>query len=148
MMEPPVSTPLHPLGIERVIVRRVDEAEAGEDEDQDGGDFEQDHDVVGLRRLANAADEHDREEHDDKNAGMLKPKCQPGCVEIILPARSCMPVGRYAGEIHCRDGCRPNQSSRSTRCAEKPTLTAMLLNAYSRIRSQPMIHATSSPIVA
>src|SRR5437660_154232 len=36
----------------------------------------------------------------------------------------------------------------STRWAAKPTLTAMLLTAYSRIRSHPMIHAISSPMVA
>ena len=33
-------------------------------------------------------------------------------------------------------------------CAENPTQTAMLLTAYSRIKSQPMIHAINSPIVA
>ena len=33
-------------------------------------------------------------------------------------------------------------------CAAKPTLTLMLLKAYSRIRSQPMIQAISSPSVA
>ena len=33
-------------------------------------------------------------------------------------------------------------------CAAKPTLTAILLTAYSSIKSQPIIHAISSPIVA
>ena len=59
-----------------------------------------------------------------------------------------MPEGRYAGEIQRSAGCQPNQSNMSTRCAAKPTLTAMLLTAYSRMRSQPMIQAISSPMVA
>ena len=43
---------------------------------------------------------------------------------------------------------RPNPLSKLSIYAEKPTATAMLLTAYSRIRSQPMIQATSSPSVA
>ncbi len=82
-----------------------------------------------------------------RNAGMLKPKCQPGAYSTS-PFRSLKPDGRYAGEIQRRDGCHPNQSNPSTRWAAKPTLTAMLLTAYSRIRSQPMIQAINSPMVA
>ena len=29
-----------------------------------------------------------------RNAGMLKPKCHPALVEIVLPAKSCRPEGR------------------------------------------------------
>ena len=43
---------------------------------------------------------------------------------------------------------RPNQSSRSTTCAAKPTETLILEKEYSRMRSQPMIQATNSPRVA
>ena len=78
---------------------------------------------------------------------MLKPKCQPG-VYSTLPCRSVRPPGRYAGVIQRSAGCQPNQSKVAAMCAAKPTLTAMLLTAYSRIRSQPMIQAISSPMVA
>ncbi len=81
------------------------------------------------------------------NAGQLNPKCQPGAYRV-LPCRSESPEGRYAGVIQRKSGCTPNQSSRFTTCAENPTLTAMFETAYSRIKSQPMIQAISSPIVA
>src|ERR1700688_4532439 len=80
-------------------------------------------------------------------AGQLKPKCQPGGYSV-LPAKSVSPLGRYAGVIHRRLGCQPNQSNRSTTCAENPPLTAMFETAYSRIKSHPIIHAINSPIVA
>ena len=43
---------------------------------------------------------------------------------MVLPARSCRPSGRYAGESHLGERCRPSQSSRSTMCAAKPTRDA------------------------
>ena len=43
-----------------------------------------------------------------RNAGMLKPKCQPGAYSM-LPCRSVRPPGRYAGEIQRSAGCQPNQ---------------------------------------
>ena len=41
-----------------------------------------------------------------------------------------------------------SESSSSVRYAPQPTATAATDTPYSRIRSQPMIHASSSPIVA
>ena len=41
-----------------------------------------------------------------------------------------------------------SESSSSFRYAPQPTATAATETPYSRIRSQPMIQATSSPIVA
>src|SRR3984957_7400266 len=81
------------------------------------------------------------------NAGQLNPKCQPGAYKAF-PCRSESPEGRYAGVIQRKSGCTPNQSSKFTTCAENPTLTAIFETAYSRIKSQPMIQAISSPIVA
>ncbi len=44
---------------------------------------------------------------------------------------------------------RPNsESSSSLKYCPQPTATAATESPYSMIRSQPMIHATSSPIVA
>src|SRR6266536_6717137 len=57
-----------------------------------------------------------------RNAGKLKPKCNPGAYSI-LPCKSVRPDGRYAGEIQRNAGCQPNQSNSPTRCAAKPTLT-------------------------
>ena len=39
-------------------------------------------------------------------------------------------------------------SEADTKYPDQPTATVATLSAYSRIRSQPMIHATSSPTVA
>ena len=136
------------IGREGMPVGRMNEARRKADEDEDGDDLQQDHDVVGLGRFADAAHQDHREEHHDDEGGP---------VEAEVPARGRRarflqdPTGRrarYAGEIHRRSGCTPNQSSRLTMCWEKPTLTAMLLTAYSRMRSQPMIQAMSSPMVA
>src|SRR5689334_24159900 len=42
----------------------------------------------------------------------------------------------------------PKEVSCAFKYPPKPTATATLLTAYSRIRSQPMIHAINSPSVA
>jgi hypothetical protein len=42
----------------------------------------------------------------------------------------------------------PRSRNRLTKYPDHPTATVDALKAYSRIRSQPMIHATISPIVA
>ncbi len=52
------------------------------------------------------------------------------------------------GDVSHTGRCTPKVPSRLLMYAEKPTPTAMLETAYSRMRSQPMIHATSSPSVA
>ena len=81
------------------------------------------------------------------NAGQLNPKCQPGSYSVF-PCKSASPDGKYAGVIHRNSGCTLNQFSRFTTCAVNPTLFAMFVTAYSRIKSQPIIHAINSPIVA
>src|SRR5579859_2838461 len=57
-------------------------------------------------------------------------------------------IGSYAGDANDGGRCSPNVSSKLFTYAEKPTATAMLETAYSRIRSQPIIQAINSPIVA
>src|SRR3954468_4048046 len=42
----------------------------------------------------------------------------------------------------------PKSRAKLTKYPDQPTATVATLNAYSRIRSQPMIQATNSPIVA
>ena len=42
----------------------------------------------------------------------------------------------------------PTSWASDTKYPDHPTATVETLSAYSRIRSQPMIHATSSPTVA
>ena len=42
----------------------------------------------------------------------------------------------------------PTSRAKLTKYPLQPTATVLTLSAYSRIRSQPMIHATNSPIVA
>ena len=61
-----------------MVIRRMNEAHADEDERQDGCDLQQHHDVVGLGRFTNAAHQHHRQEQDDQ-------KCRN--VEAEVPAR-------------------------------------------------------------
>ena len=135
------------IGHEGMPVVRLDEAGCGDDEDEDGGDLDEDHDVVGARRLADAAHQDHRQDHHDEERREFEAEVPAGIVEIV--ARQVLQAG---GQIGGRDpigsdGWMPNQSIMSTMCAAKPTLTLMLEKAYSRIRSQPMIQATSSPMV-
>src|SRR5579864_3172390 len=57
-------------------------------------------------------------------------------------------IGSYAGEAKDGGMCSPKVSRKLFTYAEKPTATAMFDTAYSRIKSQPIIHAMNSPIVA
>ncbi len=49
-----------------VVVAGVDEPDAEEHKGKDGGNFDQHHEVVGARGLADTDDEHDRDEEDDE----------------------------------------------------------------------------------
>ncbi len=78
MMLPPVSTPDQPLGENGCQWAGWMKRDAGDDKDQDGGDFEQHHDVVGLRGFADTPHQHDGQKQHDEKGGKLKPRCQPG----------------------------------------------------------------------
>jgi hypothetical protein len=71
------------VGGERVVVGRVDEAEAEGDEEQDGSNFDSrmPRTRTTVRRRTTA------------KAGKSKPGCQPGA-KMSLPARSWRPSGR------------------------------------------------------
>ena len=65
------------------------------------------------------------------------------------PCRTCdvgAPLGRRVGEMG--GSTMPNRPSRLTKCPDQPTPTVAAPAAYSSTRSQPMIQATSSPMVA
>ena len=83
MMEPPARTPAPAVGHEGMPVVRLDEAGRGEDEDEDGGDLDQHHDVVGARRLADAADQDDGEDHHDEERGDVEAEVPAGIVEVV-----------------------------------------------------------------
>jgi hypothetical protein len=61
----------------------VDEAGAEADEEQDGRDLDQHHDVVGACRLADASDQDDREQHDDEEGGNVEAGVPAGRVDIL-----------------------------------------------------------------
>ena len=52
--------------------------EANGDEDQDGDDLQQHHDVVGLRGFADAANENDGEDHDNDERRQIESEVPPG----------------------------------------------------------------------
>ena len=66
------------VGIKRMPVGGVDELRAKDDEQQYGADFEQHHDVVGFRRLANAADQNHRQQHHDQKRGHIETEMPAG----------------------------------------------------------------------
>ncbi len=77
-----------------------------------------------------------------RTAGRLKTATVAG----MPPLASCTTVPGAAliaaGMVH------PSWPSRVTRLPDQPTATVAAPSAYSRIRSQPMTHATNSPSVA
>jgi hypothetical protein len=76
-------------------------------------------------------------------AGTLKTATVVGA---IAPPASCTIVPGAA--LHFAGNCSPSWCSSVTRLPDQPTATVAAPRAYSRIRSQPMIHAMNSPSVA
>ena len=57
--------------------------DGGDDEGENGDDFDEDEDVVGARRLADAADQDDRENHHDEECGDVEAEVPAGIVEVV-----------------------------------------------------------------
>ena len=73
-------------------------------------------------------------------AGRLKTAVtEPAAVWITVPGAAENCAGKSIPTKSCR---------KLVRCPDQPTATVDAPSAYSRIRSQPMIHATNSPSVA
>ena len=79
-------------------VVRLDEAGGGEDEDQDGGHLDQHQDVVGAGRLANTANQDDREDHHDEERGNIEAEVPAGIVEVVAGQ-----ILKAGGQIGGRD---------------------------------------------
>ena len=79
---------------------------------------------------------------------MSKPECQPGA-KMSLPARSCRPERKERGRepLGVEMDAEPVEQIDDVG-GEARRETLMLEKAYSRMRSQPMIQAISSPMVA
>ena len=88
------------VGHEGMPVVGLDEAGSGKDEDEDGGDFDEDHDVVGACRLADAADQDHGEDHDNEEGGNVEAEMPAGVVEIAAREvlESCGEIG--GGDPH------------------------------------------------
>ena len=76
-------------------VVRLDEAGAGKDEDQNGRRLDQYHDVVGARRLADAAHQNHRQEHHHQEGGNVEAEVPAGGINIV--AREVLQAGRQIG---------------------------------------------------
>ena len=67
MMAPPVTMPAKPDGRKRMPVGGIHQHAADDQKSEDGADLDDDHDVVGLGRLAHAAhQQHGQDEYDQK----------------------------------------------------------------------------------
>ena len=81
-----------------MVVRRMNEAHADEDERQDGRDLQQDHDVVGLGRFANPAHQYHRQDQDDQERWDVEAEVPARVVENVA-----LKIGEAAGQIRGRD---------------------------------------------
>src|SRR5271155_5968443 len=61
----------------------MNKAQAEEDEEQDRRDLDQHHDVVGSRRLANAAHQDDWEEQYDKEGGNVESGVPTAGIDVL-----------------------------------------------------------------
>ena len=96
-----------PVGKKRMPVSGVDEMRSGDDEDQNRRDFEQNHDVVGARGLADTPDQHDgQNQHDEKR----------GKIEAQMPARLvdgiALKVGKAGRQKSRRDPTRAGMQAK------------------------------------
>ena len=90
--------PGQPLGAKGCQLERVNEAGREGDESNDGDDFDQHHDVVGFRRLADSANQNHRKQHDDDESGPVESEVPAGAVNHITGE-----VGKAAGQIGRRN---------------------------------------------
>jgi len=81
---------------------------------------------------------------------MIAPvRLSPGCAHPTAWAVTCAVVHSCVGGAVRLAGIRtPNRPSRDTKWPDQPTPTVAAPAAYSSTRSQPMIQAASSPMVA
>ena len=78
MIDPPVEHAGPAVGHEGMPVVGLNEAGRGKDEDQDGGDLDQNQNVIGAGRLTNAAHQHDSEQHDHQEGGNVEAEVPAG----------------------------------------------------------------------
>jgi hypothetical protein len=61
----------------------MNEAQSEEDEQQDSRDLHQHHDVVGPRRLANAAHQDHRQQHDNKERRDVESRMPSSRIDVF-----------------------------------------------------------------
>jgi len=104
------------------------------DEYDDGGNLEQDHHVIRFSRFANPRTRITVSSMNDQKRRPMKPK-STRADKVQLPEKSLKPLGGTRGKsIAVRTHAEPVKQTDNMR--ENPTLTAMLLTAYSSMRSQ------------
>ena len=137
------------VGHERMPVGRVNEADApAKTKTRMATSLSSTIDVVGLGRLANAAHQHHCEQHHDEERRNVEAEVPAGIVDDSCPAD---PAGRRADRrarsTRGRMQAEPIQQIDDMR-GKAHAHGHVAEPAYSRIRSQPMIQAISSPSVA
>ena len=71
------------VGRERMVVARMDEVQADEDEGEDRDELDEHHDVVGACGLADAAHEDDRQKNDDEECRNVETEVPAGSVDDV-----------------------------------------------------------------
>ena len=89
------------IGHEGMPVGGMNEADDGEDEDQNRNQLESHHHIVGRGRLADAAHQDHRKEHDDEKGGNIEAEVPAGIVETVAGQ-----ILQAAGKISGRDPSR------------------------------------------
>ena len=141
-----------PVGRERVQVRHVEVRRADGDEQGQGGELDHHHDVVGARALLGAPQQQPGDEHHD-----------PERRQIDQDRHAADVRRRFEERVHFRDRTEERRAvaGRQERRQLQPEAAQQrgeivaprdrhrdVPDRVSRIRSHPMIHATSSPSVA
>ena len=109
MMLPPVSTPDQPLGKKGMPMAGMDKAGARHDEDQDRGDLEQNHDVVGSRGFADTPYQHDGQNQHDQKGGKIETQMPAWLVDSVA-----LQVGEAGGQKGGRDPTRAGVQRRTS----------------------------------
>ena len=136
----------------RAVVRRVDIHQADADEQCQRKQLDDNHQAVGHHALARSAQQQPRDEHHDREGRQIHEEWQARetgrCLQqslnirIRTEKRGTVPGGQPERQLDTRTARQSGEVvTPGDRYRTLPT-------AYSRMRSQPMIHATTSPRVA
>ena len=144
--------PGEPIGRKRRVVGGVEVGRADGDEERERDQLDDHHDVVGARAFLRAAQEHPRDQHHDPERREVHEDRHPGDVRGRIEQAA--DLGVRAEERGAIAGRQPHRQREADAAQQRRKVVAPgdgdgdVADRVLEHRSQPMIHATSSPSVA